>query len=274
MPVDPSQSRRPEGATADIPAPLRAALTALIDAGQRIEAVKRYRTVTGTDLVTAKGVVDALAAGRPSPDPAARPGSVPRAWQTQSNVAFTMAKAIGLLKLMAWFCWLLAAIAAVAAGWQAYDRGTVRDTWPEMDAKVLACRLVEHQDRRRTIDLWTLKEVGMTLSLRCAYRYSVDGRDYTGETRSHSTYAPELTAAMRQWVDDHPSGSSQAIRYDPADPQRISLGDADAGFEPDTPEHRTRLAFLFSATGVAFFGAGLWLAAVKQRREASSGDAG
>ena len=49
---------------ADIPEPLLSALQALIDAGQKIEAIKRYRFASGADLATAKGVVDALAAGR------------------------------------------------------------------------------------------------------------------------------------------------------------------------------------------------------------------
>ena len=49
---------------ADIPEPLLSALQALIDAGQKIEAIKRYRFASGADLATAKGVVDALAAGQ------------------------------------------------------------------------------------------------------------------------------------------------------------------------------------------------------------------
>lgn len=67
MPIDPNTPtlrRGTQDGTADIPEPLLSALKALVDAGQRIEAIKRYRLATGADLVTAKGVVDALAAGR------------------------------------------------------------------------------------------------------------------------------------------------------------------------------------------------------------------
>jgi hypothetical protein len=91
---------------ADIPPLLCSALTALIGAGQRIEAIKRYRLATGADLVTAKGVVDALAAGAPLPGGAggdARPA--PGRWQMQGDVPFTLAKGIGVLRLMALFFW-------------------------------------------------------------------------------------------------------------------------------------------------------------------------
>jgi uncharacterized protein DUF3592 len=273
-PTDPDTTDRrgaPDGA-ADIAQPLLSALTALIAAGQRIEAIKRYRLATGADLVTAKGVVDALAAARPRQDDGAGATPAPR-WRMQTTIPFTLDKAIGILRLFALFFWLCALLAAIAAGWQAYDRDTVRRTWPQADAEVVACRLVDHESRRHTIDLWTLKEVGPTLSLACTFRYSVDGRPYTGETRSHSSYAPALTAAMQRWARDHAPGSRQSIYYDPAKPHSISLGDADAGFEPDTVEHRLQLALLFGAAGVLLFGGGLWLAAVKQRREASSGGA-
>lgn len=275
MPIDPIMTGAPGGA-AGIPQPLLSALTALIAAGQRIEAIKRYRLATGADLVTAKGVVDALAAGRPRQGGGAdaSDGATPAPrWWTQTTIPFTLDKAIGMVRLFALFFWLCALLAAIAAGWQAYDRDTVRRTWRQADAEVVACRLVDHQSSRRAIDLWTLKEVGPTLSLACTFRYSVAGRPYTGETRSHSSYAPAPTAAMQRWARDHAPGSRQPIYYDPAEPQSISLGDADAGFEPDTVEHRLQLALLFGAAGVLLFGGGLWLAAVKQRREASSGGA-
>lgn len=258
LPTDPSSARR------DIPAPLLSVLTALIGAGQRIEAIKRYRIATGADLVTAKTVIDALAAGVPPPAAGTSTGAN---WQMKGSVPFTMEKGIGVLRLLALFCWLCALLAALAAGWQAYDRDTVSRTWPQVDAEVVACRLVDHPSRRRTIDLWTLKEVGATLSLACAFRYSVDGREHTAETRSHSTYAAEYTTAMQRWASAHPPHSRQAIHYDPADPQSISLGEADAAFEPDTPEHRLRLALLFGGMGVLLFGGGLWLATVKRRRD-------
>jgi hypothetical protein len=146
----------------------------------------------------------------------------------------------------------------------------VRRTWPETEAEVTACRVVDHHTPRR-VDLWTLQEAGPTLSLACSFRFSVDGREQIGETRSHGTDAPDLTAAMQRWALHHPPGSRQAIRCDPVDPRSISLGEADAEFEPDTVDHRLQLALLFGAAGVVMFGVGLWLAAIKQRRDASSG---
>ena len=274
MPTAPGMPRAPGSGTAAVTEPLLSALKALIGAGRTIEAIKRYRLATGADLVTAKGVVDALAAGRP---PSAAATSVdtqplPRLrWQVQAVVPFTTAKAAGVLRLLALFFWLCASLAAVAAGWQAYERDTIRQSWAQTNAEVVRCRLVDHQTRRRTFNLWTLKEVGPTFSLACRFRYGVDGRDYTAETRSHSTYVEYLTAAMGQWVNDHEPGSRQMIYYDPSNPQNISLGDADAGFEPDSTEHRLQLALMFGGGGVVLFGGGLWLAAVQRRRDLSAG---
>lgn len=130
---------------------------------------------------------------------------------------------------------------------------------------------VEHYRSKRTIDLWTMKEAPRRTSLTCAFRYGALGRQYTGETHSHSTDRPALVAAMHDWIAAHPPGSTQPIRYDPTDPRSISLGDADIAFEPDTPEHRIDLAMLFGAGGAAFFGCGLWVDAIRRRRETSAG---
>jgi hypothetical protein len=256
---------------ADIPEPLLSALQALIDAGQKIEAIKRYRFASGADLATAKGVVDALAAGRPRQAGAAT--SPAWNWQTQTIIPFTLAKLIGALRLVAWFCWLCGLIAAIAAGWQAYDRETVRTTWAQATAEVVQCRAVERSSSKRRFDLWTLSELPRNTYLVCAYRYTALGRAYTAEARSHSTDKAPLVAAMHAWVTEHPPGQPQSVYYDPADPQSISLGDADAGYEPDTPERRLQLTLLFGVVGTLFFGGGLWLTAVQQRRDASSGGA-
>jgi hypothetical protein len=250
-----------------MPAPLRAALISLINAGDRIAAIKHYRLATGADLVTAKGAVDALAASTPPP-----PGSdgPRRGWQMQASVPFTLAKGIGVARLFALFFWLCALLATLAAGWQAYDRDTIRRDWPVVDAHVAACRLIEHEGRRQGVDLWTLEKLGPPTSLACSFRYRVGARDYTAETRSHSSDAPAAVRGMERWVVSHPRGTRQAIHYDAADPQNISLGDADAAFEPDTVEHRVQLAVMFGGAGILLWGMSLWLAAIQRRREASS----
>ena len=152
----------------------------------------------------------------------------------QGGVPFTLAKGIGVLRLMALFFWLCALL---AAGWQAYDRDTVRRTWPETEAEVTACRVAR-----------------------------ADRRDAQPRHRRAGPHRGDAALGAPP-----SAGSRQAIRYDPVDPRGISLGDADAEFEPDTVDHRLQLALLFGAAGVMMFGVGLWLAAIKQRRDASSG---
>jgi Protein of unknown function (DUF3592) len=249
--------------------PLLAELEALVSRGALIDAIKRYRFATGAGLVEAKQVVDALAAGR-------APGSTPPpisggAWQVQASVPFTLAKAAGVLRLLAAFLWLCMLLAAGAAAWGGYDRHVVSTAWPEVEAQTVKCKAAEYHGGKRRIDLWTMKEAPPSTVLACTFRYGALGRQYTGETRSHSTDRPALVAAMHDWVARHPPGTTQRVRYDPADPQRISLGDADLSFEADTPEHRIDLAVLFGAVGILFFGGGRWVDAIRRRREAAAG---
>lgn len=49
-----------------------AEVTRLAQAGQKIEAIKLFRQLTGVGLKDAKDVVDGIAAGSPSPSPASR----------------------------------------------------------------------------------------------------------------------------------------------------------------------------------------------------------
>lgn len=50
---------------------------ALVDAGEKIEAIKRYRELSGCDLRTAKEAVEAMAAGGEPVAPAIPPASGP-----------------------------------------------------------------------------------------------------------------------------------------------------------------------------------------------------
>jgi uncharacterized protein DUF3592 len=264
-----SVSPAPAESGGGIAQPLLAELTALLSSGAQIDAIKRYRLATGASLIESKRVVDALASGR-TPAPMSPP--VPRRLlQVQASVPFTLAKAVGVLRLFALFTWLCGLLAAGAAAWGTWERHVVSTAWPEVEAQTAKCQALERYRSKRTIDLWTMKEAARSTSLTCAFRYSVLGRQYTGETHSHTTDRPALVAAMHDLIAAHPPGSSQRIRYDPAAPRSISLGDADMVFEPDTPEHRIDLAMLFSAGGVAFFGGGLWVDAIRRRREASTG---
>src|SRR6185437_6623107 len=129
--------------------PLLAELTAMVSSGAKIDAIKRYRFATGASLVEAKQVVDALAAGR-APGPMSPP-IVGRPWQVHSSVPFTLAKAVGLMRLLAAFMWLCGLIAAGAAAWAAWERHVVSTAWPEVEAQTVKCKAVEHYRSRRTI---------------------------------------------------------------------------------------------------------------------------
>jgi hypothetical protein len=219
------------GGEADLPGTFLAELRALLAQRRQIEAIRRYRLETGADLATATAAIDKL--GRA--DAPLSPG--------------------GLVRLIALFFWLCASLAAAAAGGQAYHRWAVSHTWSRVEAEVVKCSVVTHKPAHNP----------PFSTLACEFRYNVRGAEFTAKTASSGIPSAEQEAAMRKWVAQHRPGSRQVIRYDPADPHQISLGDADAPFQADTPAHRLRLAGFFTGAGVLFVALAAWLANRRQR---------
>jgi hypothetical protein len=235
MSIDPPPGSDHATRQESLPGTFIAELRALLAQGRQIEAIRRYRLVTGADLATAKSAIDRI--GR-------------------ANARVSLG---GVVRLLAAFFWLCAILAATAAGWQAHERRVVNDTWPQVDAEVVKCSVVTHTPMRSPT----------FATLACQFRYRVDRVDHTAKTGSTGIPSVAQEAAMHAWVAQHHPGSRQVIRYDPADPQRISLGDADAAFQADTPGLRLRLAGLFTGGGVLFVALAAWLAARRRRDDAS-----
>jgi hypothetical protein len=230
------QATKRAGGDRDLPGTFLAELRALHAQGRQLEAIRRYRLETGADLAAANAAVESI--GR-------------------ANARLSLG---GLVRLFAAFLWLCAALAAIAAGWQAYDRHVVSTAWPQVDAEVVKCAVVAHAPAHKP----------PFSTLACQFRYNVRDVEYTGKTSSTGIPSAEQEAAMHKWAARHRPGSRQAIHYDPADPRRISLGDADASFQADTPAQRLRLAGLFAGGGVCFVALAVWLNARRRRREDAS----
>ena len=235
MSIDPPPDSDHAARQASLPGTFLAELRALLAQGRRIEAIRRYRFATGADLATAKTAVDRI--GR-------------------ANARISLG---GVVRLLAAFFWFCAILAATAAGWQAHERRIVNDTWPQIDAEVVKCSVVTQTPTRNPT----------FATLVCQFRYSVNDVEHTAKTGSTGIPSVAQEAAMHAWVAQHHPGSRQVIRYDPTDPQRISLGDADAAFQADTPGLRLRLAGLFTGGGVLFVALAAWLAARRRRDDAS-----
>jgi Protein of unknown function (DUF3592) len=226
-------ARSSSGFVADLPGSVAAELRALLAQGRPIEAIGRYRLETGADLATAQAAVERIGRG-------------------DARLSFR-----GIVTLLAAFLWLCAILAVIAAGWQAYDRRVVSRAWPQIGAEVVKCAVVAHSSTQHP-----------TFStLACQFRYNVHDTEYTGRTGSTGVPSAEQQAAMHAFVAHHRPGTRQLIHYDPADPRRISLGDADASFQADTPASRLRLAGLFAAGGVLFVALGTWLIGRRRQEE-------
>jgi Protein of unknown function (DUF3592) len=224
MPPDHPAKDRAE-AMENLPGSFLAELRALLAQGRQGEAIRRYALETGSDPAEAKAAVERIGRGT-------------------ALVSLT-----GVVRILAAFFWLGAILAGVAAGWQAYDRHVVR-RWPTVDAEVVHCSVMTH----RRID------AAIFPTLDCQFRYRVQGTEHKARTTSSGSM-PSVAeeAAMDDWVAHHPPGSRQAVHFDPENPLHISLGDADAPFQADTPARRLLLAALFAAGGVLFVAVAAWL---------------
>jgi Protein of unknown function (DUF3592) len=222
---------------ASLPGSVLAELRALLAQNRPIEAIRRYSLATGADPTAAKAAIDRI--GR----------------------AGARVSVGGAVRLFAAFFWLCAILAAIAAGWQAHDRRVVNDTWPRIDAEIVKCSVVAHTSTTRNPPFSTLA---------CQFRYNLHDVEYTARTGSTGIPSAEQEAAMHAWVAHHRPGSRQVIHYDPADPRSISLGNADAAFQADTPALRLRVAALFAGGGLLFLALAACLAARQRQRSAAS----
>ncbi len=123
--------------------------------------------------------------------------------------SFSVLGLIGLLGLLAGLCAVLILVVAVSDAWREH----AVESWPEAPATIERC----------SVDLRYYNgpdDDDPTWLLECPIHFRAGTQEIA--TTLHSGYrsnpAKGYPGVMNQWADDHPSGSSVVIRYNPTDP--------------------------------------------------------
>jgi hypothetical protein len=167
----------------------------------------------------------------------------------------------GVLVLFGWFALLVALLQLGTGGWYAYRRHEESTTWPPAAARLTACRV------HTSYDGWHGRARALH-HVECVFHYDADGVARTVTSRVGDTVsvvsgqiditAPAVSlASLQTWVRAHPDGTTQAIHYDPADPERLSLVGTDDVVVIRTPAAYVRGAATFAALGAALLACGL-----------------
>lgn len=148
--------------------------------------------------------------------------------------------------LFSFSCLLFVASALFASEglWRAHILRT-QSAWPSVEARIGECRIeTRHAFARSSgrVEYYTW----------CNFHYSVNGTQHVAATSTSSSVNPEMIARMREWVAAHPSGHTQSIHYDPADPTVISLAGADSDIQTQTSEAKLGAAGAMGLAALAF----------------------
>ena len=120
-----------------------------------------------------------------------------------------------------------------ASVWIGYRPYRIMKTWPAVDAEVVHTEMVSRTTRSLGSHLGRGTIYGATF----VFRYAVNGQPYVSQ--ADIGYRTSSQTEMAKWVREFAEGTHHTIRYDPADPLRISLA---AGF--DAAAFAPALAFL------------------------------
>lgn len=120
-----------------------------------------------------------------------------------------------------------------ASLWTGYRPYKIMETWPTAEGEVVHTEIYS----RTTRPLGAQAASGTIYGAASVFRYAVDGQPYLSQ--ADNGYRTSSQAEMAKWVQQFAEGTHHTIRYDPADPSRISLA---AGF--DAASFAPALAFL------------------------------
>ena len=141
-----------------------------------------------------------------------------------------MKNLLALLRALGFALVFLGVILLGASVWIGYQPFKIMKTWPSVDGEVARTEMVS----RSTRSLGSLRTVYGAVFV---FRYAVSGQPYVSPV--DVGYRTSSQAEMAKWVREFAQGTHHTIRYDPADPLRISLA---TGF--DAPSFAPALAFL------------------------------
>jgi hypothetical protein len=132
------------------------------------------------------------------------------------------------------------------AGFLAWRQYRILTTWSAVDATVVQSRLVESRSKSSA-------GRGASYGAEFQFHYSVAGREY------QAAASPGYTSSydqVRRWLAELPVGSRRRIRYEPDDPQVISLANDYGTLSFAASRALGRWALILAAVGIAVVAGG------------------
>jgi hypothetical protein len=178
----------------------------------------------------------------------------------------------GLMILAGALALLGSLVFLAVGGSRSYQQHVEATKWPAVEAQVVVC------DIQRSYG-YSGRNWGAKSQARCAFRYEANGSVYEENKLAGSrvfeskrqillTRPPVTVGQIAGWVQRHPRGSTQTIRYNPANPHETSLAGADAELQTNKPEDQLRVGEVFALIGIVLVLAG----SAAQKRARNSAD--
>jgi Protein of unknown function (DUF3592) len=117
---------------------------------------------------------------------------------------------------------LLALLALLFGAWVAYRPYSEMNGWPAVDAEVVQSMITSRLSHPNRFHVGNRLRYGASF----IFRYTVNGEQYLAQ--KEIGYDSSSQDEMAAWVRRYADGSHRTIRYDPANPLRVSLA---AGFD-------------------------------------------
>jgi hypothetical protein len=144
-----------------------------------------------------------------------------------------MKNLLAFLRALGFALVFLGIILLGASVWMGYRPYRIMKTWPAVDAEVVHTEMYS----RTTRSLGSHLGMGTIYGAAFIFRYVANGQPCVSQ--ADIGYRTSSQKEMAKWVREFAEGTHHTIRYDPADPFRISLA---AGFS--APSFAPALAFL------------------------------
>lgn len=144
---------------------------------------------------------------------------------------------LGVMVVFLGLCTVFALVVTVAEAWQEHRQAQ----WPEVTVRVDECGLVQTSSGRRGY-----------FYIRCRLLYAVGDEEHELDIYSRNVpsreiwqYPSDQIAPFEEWVNDHPTETPMAVRYNPANHAKIALVEGNMpGSRPRTANNLKLLEFL------------------------------
>jgi hypothetical protein len=120
-----------------------------------------------------------------------------------------------MLVLFLGLCTIFVSVVTAAEAWQEHAQAR----WPEVTARVNSCGLKQTSTGRRE-----------RYYIHCSLSYAVGAEQNVANVYSRNVpsrnvwqYPPNQIGPFEQWVDENPTGTPIAVRYDPANHTKVAM---------------------------------------------------